>query len=215
MLTRAAAVAPRRVWWASLPMQRSPRRRLGKSAWPMKVTLIHWLARQLTARLAQSTPRLLRRLRPLKAAAETGAKAEAEAFHHHQLRMLPPRAEAVAALTPLWQASGRQEHQCGQPVRLPDVPYAQCREQQCCPHHAVAWRPLGAATAAQECQAPCCRARPITCTFTDDSQASESKGKAGRTPICCLDCFDPSNTRNVHLHPDCWNLWHGLCGSCA
>jgi hypothetical protein len=196
-------------------MQRSPRRRLGKSAWPMKVTLIHWLARQLTARLAQSTPRLLRRLRPLKAAADTGAKAEAEAFHHHQLRMLPPRAEAVAALTPLWQASGRQEHQCGQPVRLPDVPYAQCREQQCCPHHAVAWRPLGAATAAQECQAPCCRARPITCTFTDDSQASESRGKAGRTPICYLDCFDPSNTRNVHLHPDCWNLWHGLCGSCA
>ena len=50
---------------------------------------------------------------------------------------------------------------------------------------------------------------------SDDSQASESKGKAGRTPICCLDCFDPSNTRNVHLHPDCWNLWHGLCGSCA
>ena len=139
---------------------------LGKSAWLMKVTLIHWLARQLTARLAQSTPRLLRRpLRPLKAAAEAGAKAEAEAFQQQLLRLLPPRAEAVAALTPLWQASGRQEHQCGQQVRLPDVPYAQCREQQCCPHHAVAWRPLGAATAAQECQAPCCRARPITCTF--------------------------------------------------
>ena len=70
---------------------------LGKSAWLMKVTLIHWLARQLTARLAQSTPRLLRRpLRPPKAAAEAGAKAEAEASQHHQLRMLPPRAEAVA-----------------------------------------------------------------------------------------------------------------------
>ena len=133
-------MAPRRVWWASRPMQRSPRRRLGKSAWPMKVTLIHWLARQLTARLAQSTPRLLRRpLRPPKAAAEAGAKAEAEAFQQQQLRLLPPRAEAVAALTPLWQASGRQEHQCGQPVRLPAVlpPSRRClaasRCGHCCP----------------------------------------------------------------------------------
>jgi hypothetical protein len=39
---RAAAEAPRRVWRGSRPLHRRPRRRLGKWAWLMKVTLNHW-----------------------------------------------------------------------------------------------------------------------------------------------------------------------------
>ena len=47
------------------------------------------MARQLTARLAQSTPRLLRRpLRPLKAAAEAGAKAEPHGQSQSEARTL-------------------------------------------------------------------------------------------------------------------------------
>jgi len=29
-----------------------------------------------------------------------------------------------------------------------------------------------------------------------------------------MDCYDPSNTRPMNFHAECWNLWHGLCVDC-
>jgi hypothetical protein len=47
---------------------------------------------------------------------------------------------------------------------------------------------------------------------SQDSVASSSK--AGAVKIFCRDCFDPTNTRPMNFHADCWNMWHGLCDEC-
>ena len=46
-----------------------------------------------------------------------------------------------------------------------------------------------------------------------DAGSDESCGsaRAGRTKLFCFDCYDPSGTRCMNFHVDCWNRWHGLC----
>ena len=46
---------------------------------------------------------------------------------------------------------------------------------------------------------------------SDDSSSSQ---KASRSKIFCFDCYDPSGSRCMNFHADCWNRWHGLCGEC-
>ena len=80
------------------------------------------MARQLTARLAQSTPRLLRRpLRPLKAAAEAGAKAEPHGQSQSEAR--------TGSLTPARMASPRLGS--ARSVRTTGGDYPMCPTAQC------------------------------------------------------------------------------------
>lgn len=47
---------------------------------------------------------------------------------------------------------------------------------------------------------------------SEDSNASSSQVAACK--FYCMDCYDPSDTRPMNFHADCWNQWHGLCDEC-
>eukprot|EP00966_Prymnesium_polylepis_P149091 3444755-Prymnesium_polylepis.2 len=44
---------------------------------------------------------------------------------------------------------------------------------------------------------------------------SDPKDRA-RTTLYCKDCWESTGTRQINLHAECWNLWHGLeeCQPC-
>lgn len=49
-----------------------------------------------------------------------------------------------------------------------------------------------------------------------DASSSCSTASTSRTvtKMYCMDCYDPSNTRTMNFHAECWNIWHGLCDQC-
>ena len=46
---------------------------------------------------------------------------------------------------------------------------------------------------------------------SSDAGSEASEGGGGRTKIYCAHCYDPSNTRCMNFHAECWNIWHGQC----
>ena len=46
------------------------------------------------------------------------------------------------------------------------------------------------------------------------SCCSTTSTRGGVTKMYCKDCYDPSDTRPMNFHAECWNLWHSLCDEC-
>ena len=62
--------------------------------------------------------------------------------------------------------------------------------------------PGGSSAASSRCPSPA--------PSNASSSWSTGLARGGVTKLYCLDCYDPSNTRPMNFHAECWNLWHGL-----
>ena len=63
-------------------------------------------------------------------------------------------------------------------------------------------------------QIPSTAARPARDSSPAGSASSDgSQAGRSRTKLFCMDCYDPSNTRPMNFHPECWTKWH--CPQCA
>ena len=52
----------------------------------------------------------------------------------------------------------------------------------------------------------------------DPSPASSEdsvRSNSGQVQMFCQCCYDPSGSRPMNFHFECYNIWHGLCDDCA
>lgn len=63
----------------------------------------------------------------------------------------------------------------------------------------------GASSTAGSSRAP----SPAPSDASSACSTASTRGAIAKT--FCMDCYDPSGTRPMNLHAECWCLWHGLC----